>query len=353
MSKIIILGDKGHNVTVGHSYNLKFYDLFSHYTGYELYYPEPTLSTDYKGWRRLFAPIQKIGLIKQFSKGDIIIFGDTTYKYHILLILFCYLFTRYRTCVIVHHFQYLQFTGVKRFFYYSLQKLYYSLISEVIVPSPYTLDIAQRLYPKKNIVYIPLPFQHIYQPSTEYKRGEILYVGTIDRRKGVKYLVKAAKQLKKSGKQFHINIVGKVTDVAYYEEIKEYITNEDLQEYITFFGRVSIDELNKFYAEAELFVLPSLLEGYGIVLIEAFQRGLPIVAFNNSAIPYTVKNGENGFLANNKDYNDLACKIKQILGDITLRLKMQKNIENTIQNLSSEEDFKNALRVFSNRLIVK
>lgn len=75
-----------------------------------------------------------------------------------------------------------------------------------------------------------------------------------------------------------------------------------LEDVVTFVGRISDEELKSYYSRAYCFVFPSLLEGYGMVLIEAMSYGLPVIAFDNSAIPFTVKNDRNGILVRIKIY---------------------------------------------------
>lgn len=67
------------------------------------------------------------------------------------------------------------------------------------------------------------------------------------------------------------------------------MSENGLEDVVSFSGRVSDEELRNYYSKAYCFVLPSLLEGYGMVLIEAMSYGLPVIAFNNSAIPFTLR----------------------------------------------------------------
>ena len=115
---------------------------------------------------------------------------------------------------------------------------------------------------------------------------------------------------------------------------------------VYFHGRLSDEALAECYQKAEIFTFPSLLEGYGIVLVEAFNNGLPIICFNNTAIPYTVKDGLNGFVANNKDSKDMAEKIQQLIGNTVLRNHLQEGIKDTVMHLRTKEDFDKAINDF-------
>ena len=147
-----------------------------------------------------------------------------------------------------------------------------------------------------------------------------------------------------------MNIVGKIANEKYYDELKKLIKGFGLNENVCFHGRISDEKLKECYQKAEIFTFPSLLEGYGIVLVEAFNNGLPVICFDNTAMPYTVKDGVNGLLAKNMDYRDLSDKIQLLSGNKNLREKLQKGVEATIQKLKTQNDFKQAINEFYNEV---
>ena len=116
---------------------------------------------------------------------------------------------------------------------------------------------------------------------------------------------------------------------------------------------MSDERLNLFYEQAEIFTFPSLLEGYGIVLVEAISRGVPIVAFNNSAMPYTIEDGVNGLLASDRSALSLANKIKELSGNDKLRLKLQEGMKVTISTLKTYQDFINGIDDFCKSIDLK
>lgn len=336
-------------VTGGHVYNEKFYFLLSKYTDRELAYQEIPLAKRYNGWKRVFAPIGELRWLNKFKKNDVVFFGDTTYKYHMLLLIITKLFCRnVELFIIVHHFPFIgESNDIKGRFRTFSQKMYYRLMDKMIVPSPYTYDVAARLFPKNEIVYVPLPFEQKLMDNNGEDSGRLLYVGTVEPRKGLLYLIESLGILKEKQVKFTLDIVGKIVDDAYYQDLLCLIKKYNLEQNVFFRGRVSFEELDERYANAELFVFPSLLEGYGMVLVEAMQRGLPIVAFDNTAMPYTVKDGINGYLAKNMDYVDLADKIEKVLGNRTLRRVMLDNIKQELRNLKTFDDFDMSIKNLS------
>lgn len=348
MKQIIYLDHHQSSVTGGHKYNDAFEAHLEHISGTKLL-STPACAPKYKGWRKLLSPFAELKHLRLFSKDSLVLFGDTSYKHHFLLALFNKWITRAKSTMIVHHFTFLGQEGFVGKLNKWLMCKYVSMMDSVIVPSPFTLDVAKSLFPNKKIFYVPLPFEHKFKKSLNYEVGNLLYVGTIEERKGLTYLVDAISILE-SKESVKLNIVGKVVDQVYYDKLKLQIREVGLTENVNFLGRVSDETLVECYQKAEIFTFPSLLEGYGIVLIEAFNNGLPIICFDNTAMPYTVKNGINGYVARNKDVRDMASKIQLLMDNALLREKLQEGIEDTVMHLKTQEDFEKAIESFYKQL---
>lgn len=341
MKKIIYLGHHGKSVTGGHKYNGEFIDYLEEISGIKIKLT-PSCASKYKRWRKITSPFVELKYLNIFSKDSLVFFGDTTFKHHFLLALLNKLKRMSQSTIIVHHFPFIEGNGLACKFNKWLMCKYVSLMDSIIVPSPFTLDVAKSLFPNKNIFYVPLPFERKFQKSSNYEMGNLLYVGTIEERKGLSYLIDAISLLE-DNKSVKLNIVGKIVDQAYYVKLQRKIKNLGLSDNVNFLGRISDEKLTECYQKAEIFTFPSLLEGYGIVLVEAFNYGLPIICFNNSAMPYTVKNGINGFVAKNKDAKDFSSKIQLLMGNNKLRGELQNGIKETVKQLKTREDFENAV----------
>ena len=146
---------------------------------------------------------------------------------------------------------------------------------------------------------------------------KILFVGRHIERKGICYLIEAAKYLPRD--QFEIRIVG-VGDLteqlhAIANEVKQ--SSPDSAD-IVFTGKLSPEALANEYKTANVFTLPAIVdskgdtEGLGVVLIEAMELGLPIVASNVGGIPDVVIDGETGILVPEKDPEALANAYKRL-----------------------------------------
>ena len=344
MRKIIYLSRHKQSITGGHKYNDAFESYLEQLSGIKVK-STPSCGHAYQGWKKILAPFAELKYLKLFVKDSLIIFSDSAYKYHVLLALLGRLFFRSKTTIIVHHFPFIGVSGIRGRIDKWLMCKYASMIDSIIVPSPYTLDVANKLFPQKTIYYIPLPFERNFNKSSEYEQGNLLYVGTVEERKGLTYLIDAISLLDNKN-LVKLNIVGKVVDEAYYKKILLQIDSLGLSGNVSFWGRVSEETLNECYRRAEMFTFPSLLEGYGIVLVEAFNNALPIICFDNSAMPYTVKDGINGFVAKNKDSKDLACKIKMLIGNKSLRDRLQDGIKDSVMSLKTKKDFEEKILEF-------
>lgn len=145
---------------------------------------------------------------------------------------------------------------------------------------------------------------------------KILFVGRHIERKGICYLIEAAKHLPCD--QFEIRIVG-VGDLT--DKLKAQAAEiEDAAE-IIFTGKLSPEELANEYRTANVFTLPAIVdskgdtEGLGVVLIEAMELGLPVVASNVGGIPDVVVDGVSGILVPEKDPEALAGAYRRLAAD--------------------------------------
>ncbi len=154
-------------------------------------------------------------------------------------------------------------------------------------------------------------------PSVHARNGryKILFVGRHIERKGIEYLIRAAALL--DAEKFEIRIVGKGNLTENLRELAEKISPRN----VTFTGPLSPEALREEYLQSNCFVLPAIVdskgdtEGLGVVLIEAMQSGLPVVASNVGGIPDVVIDGETGILVPEKDPESLAKAFQKLESD--------------------------------------
>ena len=244
--------------------------------------------------KELFFALIKI--IRKFKNDEIVIFNSALFIYFLPFLILMHHKKRLTVFAIHHHFRFFEFKGMQRWIRKLLEIKTLKMCDGVISPNPYTTDLLMRFMPEKNIKNLRMSFA----PQTEDshpQKGEFLYVGTIYKRKGVHKLIEALSKLYKKGiRDFNLNLVGSIHHKEYVDQIKQLIVSNHLENNIHILGRVSRDELGELYSNAEWFILPSQHEGYGMVIAEAMSYGVPVIAFDNSAIPYIVKDNVNGLL---------------------------------------------------------
>jgi glycosyltransferase involved in cell wall biosynthesis len=155
------------------------------------------------------------------------------------------------------------------------------------------------------------------EPHAINGKFKILFVGRHIERKGIRYLIEAAKYLPRD--QFEIRIVGVGDLTEQLKELAAHVSGNSAE--IIFTGKLSPEALANEYKTANVFTLPAIVdskgdtEGLGVVLIEAMELGLPIVASNVGGIPDVVIDGETGILVPEKDPEALASAYKRLAAE--------------------------------------
>lgn len=139
----------------------------------------------------------------------------------------------------------------------------------------------------------------------------LLFVGNCIKRKGLHLLVEALSLL--GDLDIHLDVVGGLGfEPRYARRVKDRVRALGLEDRVSFQGSREPNELSRWYAQADIFVLPSLYEGYGIVFAEAMSFGLPIISTSAGAIPEVVEQGKTGLLLPREDIDALAGAIRQL-----------------------------------------
>lgn len=289
-------------------------------------------------WNKYTSGIRNLQLILKVSKYDLVFFNSVQGISFLPLVLLLRLFAKTKTAVIHHHFLHHQTEGARRTFYKMQEMSFMRSADIIVVPSPYILDLCKSIFPKKEIRYWQIPFDKPTRLTHPVPApGELLYIGTIEQRKGIAYALDALASLQKRGLQCHLTIVGKTVEQEYRATLDKTIADRGLN--VTFTGFISADEKQRLMDKADAFLFPSLLEGYGMVLCEAMMNGLPVVCFNNSAMPYTIKDGYNGILAPNRNAEAMATAIERITTDRILRRQLSQGALAFTASLHTTDSF--------------
>ncbi|MDC7785739.1 glycosyltransferase family 4 protein [Rhodoplanes sp. TEM] len=195
----------------------------------------------------------------------------------------------------------------------------------VIVTSPATARLVAADYgvaPERITVAVPGVERPAPRP-TDVRRGgpvALLAVGALVPRKGYDVLVSALSRL--ADLDWRLTIVGPPDrDPATAAAIAAQIAAEGLGDRVTIAGAVPADTLAALYGAADVFVLASRFEGYGMAFSEAASYGLPVVGTTGGAIPDTVPAGA-GLLVAPDDVAALAAALHRVIGDAAVRARL-------------------------------
>ena len=206
--------------------------------------------------------------------------------------------------------------------------------SKIVCISRNLYDMAKSFgLDESKLEYVPLGVDiEEFRPGDreELKKGfglpgriVILYVGQLIERKGVGYLIQALALVDRPLlRRCKVVIAGQGPEREKLERLSREL---EVSEYVSFVGKVSQADLRRWYAAADIFVLPSLSEGRPTVINEAMASECAIVASDVSGIPEQVDDGRNGFLVPPADPAALAEKIRYLIENESETTVMGRN----------------------------
>lgn len=147
---------------------------------------------------------------------------------------------------------------------------------------------------------------------------KFIYVGVLTKHKGIEYLIKSFYKLKSSD-QWQLILVGSGKD---YDNYVKLVNQLKLDERVVFTGSVKSDQVGAYIKDSDVFVLPTLFDGWGAVLNEAASVGKPLISTNHSgAACHLIVQGENGYLVDAKSVEQLTQAMQNYIDNYGLVLK--------------------------------
>ena len=153
----------------------------------------------------------------------------------------------------------------------------------------------------------------------DHEQKIILFIGRLEYVKGLKYLINAMNILKNNKKNLKLIVIG---DGSESDNLKSQVKKLKLEDIITFKGKLPNENIPIYLASSNLFILPSLSEGFPNVLLETMATGLPIITTKIGGLPEIVENTINGFLVAPRSPEELVDKIDLILNNENLAKKI-------------------------------
>jgi glycosyltransferase involved in cell wall biosynthesis len=198
--------------------------------------------------------------------------------------------------------------------YFRRRESEWAVADLVIVNSEWSKQaLMKQGVPEDKIVIVPLAYESI-DSAAEVQKGKgdapsrnhplrVLFLGQVILRKGIQYLIEAAKLLK--GEAIHFDVVG---PIGISDEALSFAPSN-----MTFHGAVTRDRTREFYDSANLFVLPTLSDGFALTQLEAMTHGLPVIATPNCG--EVVSDGVDGLIVPASDSSAIAEAIQLLIQD--------------------------------------
>ncbi len=169
-----------------------------------------------------------------------------------------------------------------------------------------------------------LPREHL---AATPDRVRLLFIGRLEERKGIDVLAKALAELTPRFPEIYLDVVGNDRipwhgNQTFRETFATWPISELLADHVTFHGQVSDELLRGFLAAADILVVPSRFESFGLTAVEGFAFGLAVVASRCGGLVEVVTDEVTGLLVDPDDVGGLAGAIERLVVDLALRSEL-------------------------------
>ncbi|HAY13065.1 MAG TPA: hypothetical protein DCY02_01185 [Armatimonadetes bacterium] len=206
----------------------------------------------------------------------------------------------------------------------------------IITPSTFARNtFLERGFTPERVACVPLgvnlkDFYPEGKPSDSEFR--IAFAGQISYRKGIPHLLKAFDKLDVPGKQLHM--VGSVR-----KDIRPLISQYEGRSDVHIRGKLNVSELRQLFSSSHLLVLPSVEDGFGMVLAEAMACGCPVLATTNTGAFDLIDEGQEGFLVPIRDPDSLCDKMTLLASNRSLHAEMSEKALARVQRLAGWQTY--------------
>ena len=213
--------------------------------------------------------------------------------------------------------------GWLRFFVWDkIEKACLHRAADIVITGPFQADVI-RPYTQARFHWIENPVQEeLFQiPLNSGIPGQILFVGSIQKRKGLADLIKAVAILGNIQPEVNIRVAGGFMQpyAEYGEYIRSLIQQHNLGDRIHLLGHLGREALLKEFEKCSIFCLPTYLEGSPVAIAEAMAAGRPIITTAIESTAHLITEGITGFRVPTGDYQILADRLRSILTNVNLQ----------------------------------
>jgi glycosyltransferase involved in cell wall biosynthesis len=161
--------------------------------------------------------------------------------------------------------------------------------------------------------------------------------------KGLDFLIKAVKVISKKKSDVKLVILGLGPEKERLEKLSKEL---GLGEKVVFLGKVPHEKVQLYFRAGDVVAVPSLYEPFGIVILDAFAAGKPVIATKVGGVPEIIKNGENGILTKPGRATNLANEITTILENRKLRERLTRNAKKTVKKYEWKNLVKKIIKTY-------
>jgi len=185
---------------------------------------------------------------------------------------------------------------------------------------------------KLELIHYGFNFPDIFNTGKyRFSEYQLAIVGRLTAFKGHRYAIEALEIIKNKFSDLQLVVVGSGT---LEEELKKLVSSKGLTPQVKFMGYNS--DVREIMADSDVVLIPSIAEGFGVVVLEAFRSGKPIVAFNVPSLNEHIVHNHSGILVKPFDINAYASAIEELL---TNKEKSNKLAKNGTEKLSNDYNF--------------
>ncbi|MGZ5520843.1 MAG: glycosyltransferase family 4 protein [Halobacteriota archaeon] len=175
-----------------------------------------------------------------------------------------------------------------------------------------------------DVIPVGIDLERIVKIAPARESTDVLFAGRLIHEKRVDLLLNAIAVAKKEIPTITCAIIGDGPERGLLEDLAVKL---GVEENVSFTGFVDQDGLTAYMKASKVFVLPSIREGFGLVIVEANACGLPVISIRHdmSAVRELVEDGVNGFLVNDISSREIAEAITKLVTDEALRERLAEN----------------------------
>jgi alpha-1,3-mannosyltransferase len=200
-----------------------------------------------------------------------------------------------------------------------------------------------------SLIYYGINWEELRRTKRKSDGKTLIYVGRLSKNKRLDRMLHVLFYLKKRIPNIKLLFLG--SDWGEKKKLINLAKSLNILKNVKFLGSIPHEKIGKYLSEADIFLLSSEYEGFGISVIEAMASGLPVVVNDIPTMREIIANGENGFIVEFKDYKKVSELIEKLLMNKTLLIKIGekaklstrvydwKNVVTKLEEIYSSSEF--------------